>query len=159
MMKRLALAITLAALAAPGLAQPAPAAKGPPMSAAVKAAQTAVQVCARNGYKVSAAVLDSGGVLKALIAADGAFPMAVSSSQRKAVAVLAYKVPSAELEARVKADPQFAATMEADKTMFARAGAQPIMMGGEMVGAIGVGGAPGGEKDDVCAIAAIKGMK
>jgi uncharacterized protein GlcG (DUF336 family) len=39
--------------------------------------------------------------------------------------------------------------------LFARAGGLPIMAGGELIGAIGVGGAPGGDKDEVCAKAGL----
>jgi uncharacterized protein GlcG (DUF336 family) len=51
--------------------------------------------------------------------------------------------------------------LKADPKLFARAGGFPLMAGNELVGAIGVGGAPGGEKDAVCAqagIAKIQGM-
>ncbi|MET0363793.1 MAG: heme-binding protein [Sphingobium sp.] len=137
---------------------PPPAAKGPSMEAAVKAAEVAVQTCKANGYTVAVSVVDSAGVLKALIAGDGARAMAVGSSQRKAVTAIAYGSSSADVEAKAKADPAFAAKVAAEPTQFARAGAQLFVKDGATLGAIGVGGAPGGEKDDACALAAIKAV-
>ena len=47
----------------------------------------------------------------------------------------------AQLDAEVKADPKIGT---------ARRGALPIMVGGQMIGAMAVSGAPGGDKDEVC---------
>ena len=53
------------------------------------------------------------------------------------------------------ADPAVDAKIKADPKLFPRAGGFPLMAGTELVGAIGVGGAPGGDKDAVCAQAGI----
>lgn len=140
------------------LAQTPPAAKGPSADVALEAAMVAVNICKTNGYAVAVSVADSAGVLKAMIAADGAHAMAVGSSQKKAVTAIAYNSNSADVEARAKADPAFAAKVAAQPTQFARAGAQLFVKDGVTLGAIGVGGAPGGEKDDVCARAAVKAV-
>ena len=55
-----------------GAPQRVPAARGPETALALEAAQTAISTCAANGYKVAASIVDSAGVLKVLVAADGA---------------------------------------------------------------------------------------
>ena len=56
----------------------------------------------------------------------------------------------AALDAEIKADPKIGT---------ARRGALPIKVGSEIIGAISVSGAPGGDKDEVCAQAALDKVK
>lgn len=164
MKARLTLAALAAVVAVPALAQtPPPAtlrpppARAPAMALAVEAAETAVAACKAAGYTVSASVIDSAGVLRALVAAAGAGKGPVDSATRKANTSLMFKEASAVTQEKVKTDTALDAKIKADASLFARAraGAQPIMVGSEIIGAIGVGGAPGGEKDDACAIAGL----
>jgi uncharacterized protein GlcG (DUF336 family) len=129
------------------------------MALSLEAAQTAVATCKANGYNVAATVIDSAGVIRVLVAGDGAAAGPVGSSTRKANASLKYKDSSASLETKVKTDTTLDAAIKADATLMARAGAEVLMSKGAVIGAIGVGGAPGGEKDDVCAIAAVAKIK
>jgi uncharacterized protein GlcG (DUF336 family) len=138
---------------------PAPPAKGPATALALEAAQEALATCTANGYKVAVSVIDSAGVTKVVLAGDGVRAMGVVSSGKKADASLMYKMPTAALDAQTKTDADLAAKIKADASLMARAGAEPLMSGGEVIGAIGVGGAPGGEKDDVCALAGLAKIK
>jgi uncharacterized protein GlcG (DUF336 family) len=99
--------------------------------------------------------VDSAGVLKVLLAADGATKGAVESSTKKAVTANAMKAATSEIQEKMKTDPALAAKVAADTTLFARAGALPLMVGEDVIGAVGVGGAPGGEKDEACTAAGI----
>ena len=63
--------------------------------------------------------------------------------------------PTAALETSSKTDTALQAKLAADPKLFARAGGLPVMVGGKLVGAFGVGGAPGGDKDEVCAKAGL----
>ena len=153
--------LTLAALAVAGAAQaqaPAPA-KGPSTDLSLEAAQVALATCKTNGYKVVVTVLDSAGVTRVVLAGDGAPAGGVAASAKKGAAVLMYKKSSAAVDEASKTDADLAAKIKADTTIMARAGAQPLISGGEIIGAIGVGGAPGGDKDDVCALAAVAKIK
>ena len=58
------------------------------------------------------------------------------------------RVPSAELERRVKENPQFALANLTN--MIANRGALPIKVGDDTIGAAGASGAPGGDKDEAC---------
>jgi uncharacterized protein GlcG (DUF336 family) len=65
-------------------------------------------------------------------------------------------MPSADVAAKAKADPAFAAEIKADPNIgIALAGAQPIMSDGELVGAFAISGAPGGDKDEACVTAGL----
>src|ERR1700719_700558 len=135
---------------APGGQQRVPPARGPETALALEAAQTAISTCAANGYKVAASIVDSGGVLKVLVATDGASKQAVESSTKKAVTANALKAATSDIQEKMKTDQALAAKVNADTTLFVRAGGVPLMVGSDVIGAIGVGGAPGGEKDEVC---------
>jgi len=92
-----------------------------------------------------------------LVAAAGATKGAVESSTKKAVTANAMK--AANFQEKMKTDQALAAKITADSNLFARAGGLPLMVGGDVIGAVGVGGAPGGEKDEACTAAGIDKIK
>lgn len=162
MKSALAGAMILAATAGTALAQaPAPAAPPPamPEALALEAAQTAIAACQANGYKVAVAVVDSAGGTHLLVGAEGIRQGALDSSIKKAFTSVTMKSSSADIEANVKTDAALQAKIAADPKLFARAGGLPVMSKGSIVGAIGVGGAPGGEKDEACAIKGLEKVK
>ena len=132
-------------------APPAPRARGPVLAPAVRAAETAVQACAANGYKVSALITDSANDPVVLLSGDGVRLGTQTIAKAKASAVFRYKVSSGEVVKRMQADPALAAEVKADpKIGTLYQGGVPIMVGGEMIGAFAVSGAPGGDKDEAC---------
>ena len=153
------LAVTTSAAFAQQGAPPAPPARGVEMALALEAAQAAVAQCLGEGVKGAAAVVDSDGVLRLLISADGASKNAAELSPKKAVVAVQMKKPSSEIQAEADKDPALKAKLEADKSIFPRAGALPIMAGNDLVGAIGFGGANGqqggGTHDEACAKAGL----
>ncbi len=140
---------------APGGQPRVPPARGPQAALALEAVQTALSTCTTNGYTTAASVVDSGGVLKVLLAVDGASKGAVESSTKKATTAVALKAATSDVQEKMKSDQALAAKINADTSLFVRAGGLPLMVGGDLIGAIGVGGAPGGEKDEACAKAGI----
>jgi uncharacterized protein GlcG (DUF336 family) len=147
-----ALAQAPAPNAAPGAPPPAPPrARGPELALAVEAAQTAIATCLANGYKTTATVVDSAGVPVAMLAADGAAERTQMIGLSKTATTIKYKVPSGDIADKVKTDAKLDAEVKADpKIGTARRGALPIKVGNEIIGAMSVSGAPGGEKDEVC---------
>ena len=134
---------------------PQPPARSPGIALALEAAQTAVTTCTANGYNVGVTVLDAAGVVRLMYASDKAAGGPIDSAARKAYTALAFKASTDDVSKQQAADPAVDAKIKADPKMFARAGGFPLMAGGDVVGAIGVGGAPGGDKDAVCAQAGI----
>lgn len=115
-----------------------------------------VEACKGIEQNVGVSVVDSAGVLKVLLAADGASPRGVQSSTNKAVTALTFSSSTGKLGEQAKSDKGLADKLAANPGFNARAGGVPIQVRGETIGAIGVGGARGSEKDEACAIAGIE---
>jgi uncharacterized protein GlcG (DUF336 family) len=128
-----------------------PAARGPTLQIALEAARAALDACKQKGFAVSASVVDSAGVLKVLLAADGASQRGVQSSTNKAVTALAFKDPTSVLGERSKSDKSLADALTENPNFNAHAGGILLKIDGEIVGAIGVGGARPSEVDESCA--------
>jgi uncharacterized protein GlcG (DUF336 family) len=159
-MKHLVASFTLLA-AAGSIAQtppapPPPPARGPALDLALEAARTAVDNCTARQQKVSVSVVDSAGVVKALLASDGAHARGVASSTNKAQTALAFNSPTGALGEKAKTDPALAAKIAANPNFNARGGGVVLTeKGGTVIGAIGVGGARGSDIDEACALAGI----
>lgn len=129
-----------------------------PLSLATKAASAAVEQCTKDGYRVSAAVVDRAGVVRALLREDGAGPHTVDSSRKKAYTSASLKRPTAELGELIAKMPAVQALRDMNENILMLGGGLPIEMGGEVVGGIGVGGAPGGHLDAACAQAGLESI-
>jgi len=138
---------------------PAPPARGIPLELALEAAKLAVDTCKSQDQKVGVSVLDSSGEVRLVLAADGAAYRGVQNSALKAKAALAFDIPSGEVADRAKTDAAIASRLAANPTWLARAGAVPVSVGGTLIGAIGVGGARGSEKDEACAVAGLEKIR
>ncbi len=131
-------------------------ARGPEVRLAIEAAEAAIASCAKNGYKVAAVVLNSNAEPIVVLRADGSLRIAVESATRKAYVVIRTKQASAAAAERVKTDVAFAHELAATNRALPVAGALPIKVGDEVIGALGVGGAPPpGDRDEACARAGL----
>ncbi len=126
------------------------------VSAAVaqEIAQAAMMQCRNDGYRVAVTVVDRSGQNKAVLRDDGGNPHLLEASQRKAYTSAMFRAPSGAFAERVQ-NPAAAALTELDNVIALRGGL-PIKVGDEVIGAVGVGGAPGGDKDEACAQAGIQ---
>ena len=120
---------------------------------AIAIAQTALETCTKQGYHVSVHVLGRNGEVLVALRGDDAPPHTMENSQRKAYTSRTFRIPSGEFVQRVKDNPTLGAVHLTG--IIAAQGALPIKVGDEVIGAAGVSGAPGGEKDEVCAKAGI----
>jgi uncharacterized protein GlcG (DUF336 family) len=156
-------ATTSAVFAQQGGQQPQPPARGVDTALALEAVQAAVSTCLGEGIKGSAAVVDSAGVLRVLVSADGSSKNSAELSPKKAVLAVEMKKPTSEIFSEMEKDAALKAKLEADKSVFPRPGALPIMAGNDVIGAIGFGGANaaqgGGTKDEACAKAGLDKIK
>ena len=111
-------------------------------------AQTALDTCKANGFRVSVTIVGRAGEILLQIRGDGAPPHTMENSFRKAYTARTFRMSSAEwtknLANNPTRGPQFLTNV------IALAGALPVKVGDEVIGAVGVSGAPGGEKDEVC---------
>jgi uncharacterized protein GlcG (DUF336 family) len=119
------------------------------LDAAVTIATTAAATCKAQGYKVSVHVVGRTGEVIVALRGDNASPHTMENSMRKAYTARTFRVPSGEIVKRLKENPQFAGVFLTN--VIATQGALPITAGDDVIGAVGVSGAPGGDKDEACA--------
>jgi uncharacterized protein GlcG (DUF336 family) len=130
-----------------------------------EAVAEAVAVCAKNGYAVTAIVVDSDGVRHAVLRGDGAAVHTLDSAYFKAytaasLAPVRKETSTKEIFERITKQPGMTTTALAGlPNVTFTPGGVTIMANGKPIGAIGVGGAPGGNFDDECARAAIDKIK
>ncbi|MCB5185493.1 heme-binding protein [Methylobacillus gramineus] len=132
---------------------PVPAAKGIPLALALEATQASIEACGRKEGKIGVSIVDSAGVLKVLLAADGTSPRGVSSSTDKARTALAFGVATSKLHTQVETDKNLATKIAENPGYNSRPGGILIKSGDQLLGAIGVGGA---KIDEECALAGLE---
>jgi uncharacterized protein GlcG (DUF336 family) len=115
-----------------------------------------VAICAQKGYTVTAVVVDLDGVRQAMLRGNGAPIHTLDNAYYKAYSsaslTLARKEDStkAVAERMAKAAPTTVPQTPLPNVTYA-VGGVAIMVGGNIIGGIGVSGAPGGQLDDDCA--------
>lgn len=153
-MRSLTLAAALAAgLAMPAFAQAPQMEKNISMGLAMAIMQGTIDQCTKDGYKVSVTIVDKAGNVAAQIRGDGTNPHTMEFSRLKAYTSRTRGQTSLEFM-KLTADPANAYLKQIPNVV-AVGGGVPIKAGNEVIGAVGVSGAPGGEKDEVCAVAGI----
>ena len=120
---------------------------------ALTMAETAIATCKANGYSVSAHVIGRNGEIIVAMRGDGTGPHTLENSFKKAYTAKAFRRSSGDYGDSLK-DNFTAGALHLSNIVTAR-GALPVTVDGDVIGAIGVSGAPGGEKDEVCAKAGI----
>lgn len=115
----------------------------------------ALLACRKHDYQVTVAVVDREGVLQVLMRDVLAPPYLVQIAQDKAHAVILSGQSSGEF---VHDRRDIRAEMNRVKGIIMLRGALPIHAAGMLVGAVGVAGAPGGDKDEACARAGLEAV-
>ena len=126
-----------------------------PLSAANRVVQAALEACKKDGYRVAVSVVDRAGVLRAMGRADGAGPHTVDSSRKKAYTAASMRRPTSESADLITKVPALEALRDINDNILILGGGLPIEVGGDVVGGVGVGGAPGAHLDDACAKAGL----
>lgn len=119
------------------------------LGAAMELASATLERCRADGYKVTVTVLNRHARTAVVLSDDGVNPHTVENSMRKAYTAFTTRTPSGEMAKRTQ--PGLAGFMLLDRITSIEGGL-PIFAGNkELVGAVGVSGAPGGDKDAACA--------
>lgn len=151
---RLAVLASLSVLAiSPALAQAPQVEKNVSMAMALAIIQGTLEQCTKDGYKVSVVIVDKAGNVAASVRGDGTNPHTMEFGRLKAYTSRTRGQTSLEFM-KLTSDPANAYLKQIPNTV-AVGGGVPIRAGNEVIGAVGVSGAPGGEKDEVCANAGI----
>jgi uncharacterized protein GlcG (DUF336 family) len=156
--KSLALAAVAVLLSSTAGAQAVRSERTVSLELANQIAAATVADCSAKGYNVTATVVDRAGTVRAVQRADNAGPHTIDASRQKAyTAASARNATSAMLET-VQKNPG-AATLVDIPGFLVLGGGVPIRAGNDVIGAVGVGGAPGGQLDEQCATAALDKVK
>ena len=121
------------------------------LDVALAIAHGALDQCRADGFRVTVTVVDGSGMVKVQMHDDGAGPHTMDFSRKKAFSALTFKRTSAETGKAWAAAPPAPLITDAVGTP----GGVPIRVGNDFIGAVGVSGAPGGDKDEACSNAGI----
>jgi uncharacterized protein GlcG (DUF336 family) len=127
------------------------------LSVAKTIAEAAVAACAAKTYAVSAVVVDRDGETIVEMRGDDAAPHTMENARRKAYTAMTFRQPTAEYAKKLQ-DPNSVAHQQVTlPNVIAIPGGQPIKIGNEVVGGVGVSGSPG--VDDDCVNAGLDKVK
>ncbi|MET0088687.1 MAG: heme-binding protein [Candidatus Thiodiazotropha sp.] len=113
----------------------------------------AVDACRAQGYQVTAVVVDRDGAETAVLRDAAASRFTIQIAREKANAVILSGVASGVFRDNRRDIQQ---EMNHVEGILVLQGGLPITSGGSLLGALGVSGAPGGERDEVCASQALE---
>jgi len=116
-------------------------------------AMGAVEACRKDGYNVSAVVLDRAGNVQAALRDTLAARHTLEIAERKAGMTIMSGIGSGEFRA---ARGDIRPELNHMAGLIVMDGALPIRAAGALIGAVGISGAPGGDKDAACAAAALQ---
>jgi len=115
-------------------------------------ATEAIKSCREKGYSVSAVVVDKNGIQRVALRDDFASRFTLQIAEDKANATIMSGLKSGDFRAkRGDIRPE----LNHVNGILMMVGGVPIISGGARIGAIGVSGAPGGERDEACVLEAL----
>jgi uncharacterized protein GlcG (DUF336 family) len=157
-LSRLAVAAAAALVALTANAQAVRSERVISLDLANQIAAATVADCGTKGYAVTATVVDRFGGVRAVQRADNAGPHTIDASRQKAYTSASARNATGAMLETVQKNPG-AATLVDIPGFLVLGGGVPIRAGNDVIGAVGVGGAPGGHLDEQCAVAALDKVK
>jgi uncharacterized protein GlcG (DUF336 family) len=118
-------------------------------------ASATVANCSASGYNVTATVVDRGGEVRAMMRADQAGTHTLEASRLKAYTSASAKNSTLAMMEMAQKNAG-AANLVHIPGFLLLGGGVPVKVGNEVIGAVGVGGAPGGHLDEKCALVALE---
>ncbi|MFO0205246.1 MAG: GlcG/HbpS family heme-binding protein [Betaproteobacteria bacterium] len=125
---------------------------------AQKAVNAALADCRKRGFQVTVAVVDRAGNAQALLRDRLAGPHTVQTAIDKGFTAVSFRTDTLEF-ARLTGPQSLAAGVRQIPRVVAVGGGVQISAGGQLLGAVGVSGAPTGEADELCAKAGIEAIR
>lgn len=114
-----------------------------------------IKACRKQGFQVSAVVVDRNGLVQAALRDDLATRFTLQIAEEKANTVILSGISSGEFR---KSREDIRPELNHIKGIIVMQGGLPIEMAGSKIGAIGVSGAPGGDLDERCAQQALDAL-
>ena len=119
-------------------------------------ANQALEACRKKGYNTAVVVVDRSGDAQVVLRDVYVSRHAIEMAQRKANAVILSGISTREF---LKNRGAIRAELNEIPGILLLEGGLPIRAGGALIGAVGISGAPGGDKDEACAAAGIKAVQ
>jgi uncharacterized protein GlcG (DUF336 family) len=120
-------------------------------------AEGAIAACEVKGYGTSAVVVDRDGETLVAMRSDKASPHTMENARRKAYTAMTFKQPTAEYAKKLNDGNPVIRQQVTLPNVIAIPGGQPIKVGDEVIGGVGVSGSPG--VDDDCVNASLDKVK
>ncbi len=147
-MKKLLLTVLMLLISGSNFADDVIAEKNIGMDLARDIASEAINACRKEGYNVSAVVVDRHGIERASLRDDAASRFTIEIAHRKANMTVMAWLDSGEFRTN---RPDIQQELNHIEGLIVMEGGVKIVAGGFNIGAVGVSGAPGGDKDAICA--------
>ncbi|HYH42356.1 MAG TPA: heme-binding protein [Burkholderiales bacterium] len=128
------------------------------LETATQAARAALESCRKSGYQVAVAVVDRSGLTQILLRDRFAGPHTVEMAVDKAWTAASFRTSTSALAEATDPGKPMSGLRQRPRVVVV-GGGLTIEAGGSLLGAIGVSGAPGGERDDACARAGIAAVQ
>ena len=125
---------------------------------ALEAAQAALKQCRADGFQVAVSVVDRFGEAQVMLRDRFAGLPAPRTATDKAWTALGFRASTSDLSKSIQSG-QLDARLASLPRVTMLAGALIVESGGTLLGAIGVSGAPGGDKDERCAKAGLDAIR
>ena len=119
------------------------------LETASKIAQGAVDACRKQGIQIGVTVVDRDGLVQVVLRDTIAAQITVPISRQKAFTAVNFNAATSQLGER--ADTPIGRI----DGLVMSAGGLPIQAGGQLLGGVGVSGAPSGKTDEECAQAGV----
>lgn len=121
------------------------------MDVALRIAQATIKQCRKEGVQVAVTVVDRGGhpqvVLRDVLAQD----LTLDISLKKAYTAMSFNMKTSDMVGRFKT----MYSVPKVESLIVSAGGVPVTASGNIIGGVGVSGAPSGEIDEKCAQAGV----
>jgi uncharacterized protein GlcG (DUF336 family) len=126
--------------------------------AALELAQAALHACRAKGYQIAVVVMDRFGEPLVMLRDRFAGLPAPTVAASKAYTAISFHMNSGDFAKAIERG-QLGAALARVPRVVTMAGGLVIEAGGSLLGAVGVAGAPGGDKDEDCARAGLEAIR
>jgi uncharacterized protein GlcG (DUF336 family) len=121
------------------------------LDTALRIGKAAIDKCRKEGISITVTVVDRGGDAQVVLRDTLAMDVSIPISMKKAYTAMEFNSPTSAMEERFKG----AYNVPKIDELVISAGGIPINIGGNIMGGIGVSGAPSGATDEECAKAGL----
>lgn len=125
------------------------------LDTALRIGKAAIEKCRKEGVSSTVTVIDRGGDVQVVLRDTLAMDVSIAISKKKAYTAMEFNSPTSAMEDRFKG----AYNVPKIDELLISAGGIPINIAGNIMGGIGVSGAPSGLTDEACAQAGLAAVQ